>query len=60
MRRYVDTGMILDSVNPMISVEVLVERDLEDGRASLTGGDGRRGEEVLPDTEPPAKRMKGY
>lgn len=34
------------------AVEVLVERQLEDGGATIAGDDGRRGEEVGPDAEP--------
>lgn len=49
-------GNSLDSVE---GVEVLVEGDLEDGRATLSGSDGRRGEEVRPDSEPSLGEVNG-
>jgi len=54
MGRYVNASVILHTLDTVISVEILVKRDLEDGRPSLTRGDRRRSEEVLPDTEPPS------
>lgn len=43
--------MLVDEVDPREPVQVLVERDLEDGRAALARGDDRRSEEVEPDLQ---------
>jgi hypothetical protein len=38
-----------DVLNAVVTVQVLVERDLEDRRAALAGGDDGGSEEVEPD-----------
>lgn len=43
--------MLVDEVDPREPVQVLVERDLEDGRAALARSDDRRSEEVEPDLQ---------
>lgn len=47
-----DARVARHALDALERVEILVERDLEDGRAALTRGDGGRGEEVGPDAEP--------
>ena len=51
--REVDSHVGRNSLESVESVQVLVQGDLEDGRSSVSRGDGRRGEEVGPDSEPP-------
>ncbi len=45
--------VVLGALDTRVCVQVLVEDDLEDRGAALTRGDGRPGEEKLPDAEPP-------
>jgi len=47
-----------NSLKSVESVQVLVKRDLEDGRSSVSRGDGRRSEEVSPDSEPPGRTRR--
>lgn len=54
-----DTDVRGNSLDSVEGVEVLVEGDLEDGRATLSGSDGRRGEEVRPDSEPSLGEVNG-
>ena len=51
MQLGVDAGMLVDEVDPREPVQILVERDLEDGRAALARSDDRRSEEVEPDLQ---------
>lgn len=47
-----DRGVILDTFNPVICVQVLVEGDLEYGSTPLTADDGAVGKEEDPDSVP--------
>ena len=44
--------MVLNALNPMVRVQVLVQRNLEDRCATLSAGDSGRGQEVVPGPEP--------
>lgn len=44
-----NVGVVVHEVDAVEPVQVLVERDLEDGRAALARSDDRRREEVQPD-----------
>jgi hypothetical protein len=43
------TVLRVDALNPVGGVDVLDKRDLEAGRATLAGGDGRVSQEIFPD-----------
>ncbi len=47
-----DRGVILDTLNTVIRVQVLMKSNLEDGGASLTADDSAVGEEEDPDSVP--------
>ena len=48
-------SMRRNPVDAVVSIEVLVQGQLEDGSRSLTGDDSRVSKEEYPDTVPPAK-----
>jgi len=55
-----DRGMVWHAEDAVISIKILVKRELEDGRAAMAGNDNRPSKEESPDTEPALAVLSDY